>query len=97
MPDLPKHRIDGSDCEEDTVAKDQASHGYYYDDAYGYEDYHANEDDMEGMERRLNDRQRRRDLTHLAGSTSKLHFGKQFDHVFMTSRSSISDIIDSAI
>ena len=50
MPDLPKHRKDDSDREEDTVAKDQASHGYYYDDAYGYEDYRPEEDDTEEID-----------------------------------------------
>ena len=39
MPESQKEKKDG------TVAEDQKEHGYYYDDAHGYEEYVPEEED----------------------------------------------------
>jgi hypothetical protein len=39
MPKNPKQEKEGS------VEKDQKEHGYYYDDAHGYEEYTEEEDE----------------------------------------------------
>ena len=45
---LPREKIEKSETEENsTWEKDQAEKSYYYDDAYGYEVYNADEDDEE--------------------------------------------------
>ena len=41
MPKNPKHEKEGS------VEEDQKEHGYYYDDAHGYEVYEPEEDDRD--------------------------------------------------
>ena len=42
MPQVPKEKPkpkDSESDEKDSWSEDQKAHGYYYDDAYGYEEY----------------------------------------------------------
>jgi hypothetical protein len=44
MPQTPKEKPKLENCEDketdkDSWGEDQKEHGYYYDDAYGYEEY----------------------------------------------------------
>ena len=50
MSQTPKDRQSETHEPNDTVAEDQRSHGYYYDDAYGYEEYRPEDDEDEECE-----------------------------------------------
>ena len=50
MPDAPKNKPDPSNLDDNADekgawAEDQKKHGYYYDDACGYEVYQAENDE----------------------------------------------------
>jgi hypothetical protein len=45
MPENQKDKKDG------TVVEDQEEHGYYYDDAHGYEEFDPEAEEIDGEER----------------------------------------------
>lgn len=56
MPKKPKDIHTESLDVDDTLAEDQRSHGYYYDDAYGYEEYRPEDDEEDEGEANGDDR-----------------------------------------